>query len=54
MTQKYLRAKNVTLPTDVKVTFDYRTKIANVIVKSLKCKQDTNFEKPYNYGISVR
>jgi len=54
MIQKYLRTKDVALPTEVKVTFDYKTKIANVIVNSLKCNQDNNFEKPYNYGISLR
>jgi len=48
MIQKFLRTKDVALPTDVKVTFDYKKEIANVIVNSLKYNQDTNFEKPYN------
>jgi len=54
MIQKYLRTKDVALPTKVKVTFDYKKETAHVVVSSLKCNQDTNFEKPYNYGISLR
>ena len=53
MIRKYLRTKDVSLPTDVEITFDYKTDIARVVVRSAKCYKDTNFEKPYKYGISM-
>lgn len=53
MKQKYLRAKDVSLPTDVNVTFCYKSKTANVKVHSDKCAEDSNFLKPYING-SIR